>query len=376
MVEGIHRPTRIIVDGAAIRHNISEEVSRLDNKSELFAVIKANGYGHGIRAVAKLAKQAGATGFCVALLDEALDLREAGLVEPILVLGITPVEYADLAAEKGISLTIGDLEWLQEAAKNGLEDTQLKIHFGLDTGMGRIGFQTPSELKAADEFVSEHQEQFDFEGIFTHFATADEKDETYFKLQVGRFKEFMSTLKKRPKYVHVSNTATSLWHAACNGNMIRFGVGIYGMNPSGRELIPPYALQPAMSLVSELSFVKKIAAGRSVSYGATYTAKNDEWIGTIPIGYADGYERRLTGFHVLVDGNECEIVGRICMDQMMIRLPKEFPVGTTVVLAGKSGSQIITMTDIADYADTINYEITCGFTERIPREYRNMEVTK
>ncbi|AEV94552.1 alanine racemase [Pediococcus claussenii] len=376
MVEGIHRSTRIIVDGAAIRHNISEEISRLDNKSELFAVIKANGYGHGIRAVAKLAKQAGATGFCVALLDEALDLREAGFVEPILVLGITPVEHARLAAEKGISLTVGNLEWLQEAAQNYLEDIQLKIHLGLDTGMGRIGFQTPSELTVADKFVNEHQEQFDFEGVFTHFATADEKDETYFKLQVGRFKEFMNALKKRPKYVHVSNTATSLWHAACNGNMIRFGVGIYGMNPSGREITPPYELQPAMSLVSDLSFVKKITAGRSISYGATYTAKNDEWIGTIPIGYADGYERRLTGFHVLVDGNECEIVGRICMDQMMVRLPKEFPVGTTVVLAGRSGNQIITMTDIADYANTINYEITCGFTERIPREYKNMEVTK
>lgn len=372
MVVGVNRPSRLIIDASAIRHNVSEEVQRLDQKSELFAVIKANGYGHGIRKVAQFTKEAGATGFCVAILDEALDLREAGFTEPILVLGITDPESAKLAADNYVSLTVGDQEWLKQVSQQNVTfNNPLKVHLAIDTGMGRIGFQNSEEFAKSANFMLEHSEKFDFEGMFTHFATADEKNTDYFNLQTSRFKEFLNALSEKPKYVHVSNTATSLWHAACNGNMIRFGVGIYGMNPSGRAIESPYELQPAMRIESKLVFVKKIKAGRSVSYGATYTAKEDEWIGTIPIGYADGYERRLQGFHVLIDGQKCEIVGRICMDQMMVRLPKEIPVGTKVILAGQSGSESISMTDIADYAATINYEITCGFTNRLPRIYEN-----
>ena len=148
------------------------------------------------------------------------------------------------------------------------------------------------------------------------------------------------------------------------------------MNPSGTVLEPPYDLQPAMTLESQLSFSKLLKKGRSVSYGATYTAEQDEWIGTVPIGYADGYPRCLQGFHVLVDGHFCEIVGRVCMDQLMIRLPHEYPAGTSVILAGQSQGKSISMTDIADYAGTINYEITCGFTERIPRVYKNNDIVK
>ena len=262
-----------------------------------------------------------------------------------------------------------------DSAAEIIEQTPLKIHLGLDTGMGRIGFQDEATFKQAASSL-ERNSKFEFEGVFTHFATADENDATYFNLQVARFQNFIAQLTKRPRYVHVSNTATSLWHAACNGNMIRFGVGIYGMNPSGRALESPFALQPAMSLESELSFSKLVESGRSISYGATYTAEKDEWIGTIPIGYADGYERRLQGFHVLIDGQFCEIVGRICMDQMMVRLPKEYPVGTKVILAGESGGKSISMTDIAEYADTINYEITCGFTQRLPRIYINDGIAK
>ncbi|KAF0422907.1 alanine racemase [Pediococcus pentosaceus] len=367
MVVGIHRPSKLVINAEAIRNNVKNEISRLDGHSELFAVVKANGYGHGIVETAQFTKQAGATGFCVAILDEALALRDAGLTETILVLGITDVKYAKLAAENDISLTVGDQAWLDEATQI-LDQKPLKVHLGIDTGMGRIGFQDGASFKKAADYLEQSQ-QFNFEGVFTHFATADEKDTTYFNLQVERFNHFISQLTRRPRYVHVSNTATSLWHAACNGNMIRFGVGIYGMNPSGKALESPFDLQPAMSLESELSFSKLVQKGRSISYGATYTAKEDEWIGTIPIGYADGYERRLQGFHVLIDGQFCEIVGRICMDQMMVRLPKSYPVGTKVILAGKSGEKSITMTDIAEYAGTINYEITCGFTQRLPRIY-------
>ncbi|CAJ1225408.1 alanine racemase [Lactiplantibacillus xiangfangensis] len=372
VVIGEHRHTQVKVDLQAIKNNIKAEMDRKDPLTELWAVVKANGYGHGIIQVAQAAKQAGATGFCVAILDEALALRAAGITEPILVLGITEPEYAPLIAEKDISVAVGTQDWLDTAttilAANDVT-TPLHVHLALDTGMGRIGFQTPTELAAAVTTLNQTNTPFDFEGIFTHFATADQADDTYFTHQLNNWKTLIAAVDELPRYVHVSNSATSLWHQACNGNVVRFGVALYGLNPSGQELSAPYDLQPALSLTAQLSFVKKLAKGKSISYGATYTAAEDEWIGTVPIGYADGYERRLQGFHVLVDGQVCEIVGRVCMDQMMVRLPHEVPVGTQVTLVGTDGDQTITLQDIADYCGTIHYEIACGLAPRLPRVY-------
>ncbi|MFC6182631.1 alanine racemase [Lactiplantibacillus daowaiensis] len=376
VVIGEHRHTQVQIDLQAIKHNISEEMTRKDPLTELWAVVKANGYGHGIIQVAQAAKQAGATGFCVAILDEALALRQAGLTEPILVLGIVEPEYAALIAEKAISVAVGSQAWLTQAATvlaANQVNAPLHVHLALDTGMGRIGFQTPADLAAAVQTLRQPQSPFDFEGIFTHFSTADQADDTYFIQQLTNWKTLIAAVDELPRYVHVSNSATSLWHQACNGNMIRFGVALYGLNPSGTALSAPYRLQPALSLTAELSFVKHLAAGKSISYGATYTAKQAEWIGTVPIGYADGYERRLQGFHVLVDGRVCEIVGRVCMDQMMVRLPHEVPVGTPVTLVGTDGDQTISLQDIADYCGTIHYEIACGLATRLPRVYTDAE---
>ncbi|EQM53962.1 alanine racemase [Lactiplantibacillus plantarum EGD-AQ4] len=372
VVIGEHRHTQVTVDLQAIKTNISAEMAQKDELTELWAVVKANGYGHGIIQVAQAAKEAGATGFCVAILDEALALRAAGLTEPILVLGITEPEFAPLAAEKNISLAVGTQEWLKTAAAILTANevvTPLHVHLALDTGMGRIGFQTPAELAQAVAVLRQPKSPFDFEGIFTHFATADQADDTYFTHQLNQWKKLIAAVDELPKYVHVSNSATSLWHQACNGNMVRFGVALYGLNPSGRELSTPYPLHPALSLTAQLTFVKRLARGKSVSYGATYTADQDEWIGTVPIGYADGYERRLQGFHVLVDGEFCEIVGRVCMDQLMVRLPHEVPVGAKVTLVGTDGDNTITLQDIADYCGTIHYEIACGLATRVPRVY-------
>jgi len=372
VIIGEHRHTQVNIDLQAIKHNINEEMTRKDPLTELWAVVKANGYGHGIIQVAQAAKQAGATGFCVAILDEALALRAAGLTEPILVLGITEPEYAPLIAEKDISVAVGSQAWLDQA-QSILQANQVKtplhVHLALDTGMGRIGFQTPAELAVAVKSLTQTKSPFDFEGIFTHFATADQADDTYFTHQLANWKALIAVVPELPRYVHVSNSATSLWHQACNGNMIRFGVALYGLNPSGTELSAPYHLQPALSLTAELSFVKKLARGKSISYGATYTADQDEWIGTVPIGYADGYERRLQGFHVLVAGQFCEIVGRVCMDQLMVRLPHEVPVGSKVTLVGRDGDQTISLQSVADYCGTIHYEIACGLATRLPRVY-------
>jgi len=372
VVIGEHRHTQVTVDLQAIKSNISNEMAQKDDLTELWAVVKANGYGHGIIQVAQAAKAAGATGFCVAILDEALALRAAGITEPVLVLGITEPEYAPLAAEKGISLAVGSQKWLTTADQvlAVSQVTQpLHVHLALDTGMGRIGFQAPADLAVAVQTLQQVQSPFDFEGIFTHFATADQADDTYFMHQLNNWKQLIAVVDDLPRYVHVSNSATSLWHQACNGNMVRFGVALYGLNPSGRDLNAPYSLQPALTLSAQLTFVKQLSGGKSISYGATYTAAQDEWIGTVPIGYADGYERRLQGFHVLIDGEFCEIVGRVCMDQLMVRLPHEVSVGTKVTLVGTDGANTISLQDIADYCGTIHYEIACGLAPRIPRVY-------
>ncbi|MHA8137854.1 alanine racemase [Lactobacillaceae bacterium Scapto_B20] len=369
---GFHRNAELIIDRKALFHNINNEARRLDANTEMFMVVKANGYGHGAVEVAKVAKNAGATGFCVAILDEALELRAAGFIEPILVLGVTRPSDLLIAAQQNISVTLPSQMWLK-AAINELSQNanhaKLKVHIALDTGMGRIGFQSIDEMQSALHLVTDNPNLIDIEGIFTHFSTADAKDTDYFNLQVNRFKQFMAALPDKPRYVHVSNSATSLWHQECNGNMIRFGVAGYGLNPSGNELKPPYELQPAMSLVTEVVHCKLVSAGRSIGYGATYTADRDQWIATIPIGYADGYVRSLQNFHVLIEGQFCPIVGRICMDQFMVRIPTEYPIGTKVTLVGKDGANEISLADVAQFCDTIHYEVACLFQERLPRNY-------
>jgi len=374
VVVGGHRPTQLVIDRQALRANIHTEVDRLAAGCDLFMVVKANGYGHGAVQVAQAAKEAGATGFCVAILDEALELRAAGFDEPILVLGVTEPADAPVMVEQNISVAVADLEWLELATRSlSLFETvqPLPVHLALDTGMGRIGFQTKAEVEVVVDFLRQHPAQFNFEGIFTHFSTADDPNDDYFQKQVAKWHDLTDWLPQKPRYVHVSNSATSLWHDACNGNMVRFGAAGYGLNPSGTAIAEPYPLQPAMSLTSELMQARLVPAGSSVSYGATYTLPEDEWIGTVSVGYADGYPRRMQGFDVLVDGQRCEIVGRVCMDQLMVRLPHRYPRRTKVTLIGQDGHERITLQDIADYCDTIHYEIACGFTTRVPRVYRH-----
>lgn len=368
MVVAVHRPTKILIDEGAIYRNVQSAVATLDAGTDLFAVIKADAYGHGLLRVARVAAAAGAKGFCVAVLDEALALRSAGFAQPILVLGIIDPADAQLAAVQNIAVPVSELSWLQEAAQVLDGEQPLRVHTAVETGMGRIGFTHRADLRAASAYMAARPQQFTHEGIFTHFATADSPDHRQFDRQVARFKEFVAALPKRPRYVHVANTATSLWHRACASNLVRFGVGIYGLNPSGHDIPDlPYKLEPALSLESALVLCKHVTSGATISYGATYTAKGDEYIGTVPMGYADGWLRRMQGFHVLVDGHECPMVGRVCMDQFMIRLPHAYPRGTKVVLIGRSGDKQITMQDVADHAGTIHYEIACCLSSRVPR---------
>ncbi|AKP67066.1 alanine racemase [Companilactobacillus ginsenosidimutans] len=369
MIPSLHRPATVEINMANLKSNLHNELKSVPAGTDVFAVVKANAYGHGLVKVAQAEIEFGATGLCVATLDEALEIRDSDVVAPILVLGITPVKYAEIANKADISLTVGSLDWLEEAARENIY--QLKVHLGVDSGMGRIGFRDHDSVVKACMFLKNHPESFIPEGLFTHFSTADSPDEKYFEKQVSRFKELKSDLPIKFKYVHCANSATALWHQDLAVNMVRYGIALYGLNPSQTDISQlPYELKPVLSLHSELVYVKKVGPGESIGYGATYTTNDEEWIGTVPIGYADGWLRRMSGSDVLIDGIRCKIVGRVCMDQFMVKLPHEMPVGTKVILIGKSGNDEITATDVAQYAGTINYEVLCCLSERLPRVYR------
>ena len=353
MISSLHRPTLAKVDLSAISENIEQVVSHIPKQVKTFAVVKANAYGHGAVEVAKhVSKQV--DGFCVSNLDEALELRQAGLEQPILILGVVLPDEVPLAIQENITLTVASLEWLEMAKNQGLDLTGLTCHIKIDADSLIAGLKS---LGA------------DVEGIFTHFATADEADDSKFKRQLAFFTDLVNNLVDRPRLVHASNSATSIWHAETVFNAVRLGVVIYGLNPSGSVLDLPYRIRPALSLETALVHVKTLPAGQDVGYGATYTTTADEVIGTIPIGYADGWTRDLQGFHVIVDGQFCPIVGRVSMDQITVRLPKVYPLGTPVTLMGENGGASITATEVAEKRGTINYEVLCLLSDRVPRSY-------
>lgn len=373
MAIGNNRPTIITLNSNALIHNIDIAKEQFDNDINVFAVVKANAYGHGIKEIVQIAKEAKVNGFAVAILDEALEIRELGYEQDtILVLGITTVEYVMLAALNGISLTVGSLEWLKKAKEilDNPEIPPLKIHLAIDTGMGRIGVQSNDELTEMVKYLKDYPHAFIFEGIFTHFATADSKNEDYFKMQVNNWNDALKLVNPLPKFVHAANSAASIWHAGqFKTNVLRLGAGMYGFNPSGNELLTD-KLQPVLSLSTELVFVKQVQKGKSISYGATYQTKENEWIGTLPIGYADGYLRIMQGYKVLIDGQQAPIIGRVTMDQIMIKLPKKYPIGTKVTLIGQDDENELSVVDLANYANTIPYEITTNLSTRIKREVK------
>ena len=373
MIAGIHRPAVVRVNLSAIKQNIENEKKHLQKGQKIFAVVKANGYGHGAVEVAKTAVKVGVSGFCVAILDEALELRKADIVKPILVLGVVSPEYAPLAAVNDISLTAPNLEWLKEASKYlQKENLKLKIHLAIDSGMGRIGFNEDQEFVEANKLL-ENNNSFFIEGMFAHFASADSADDTYFKHQVEKFKHMKSLLTVKPKWIHVDNTAASIFDKDIHSDLVRFGIGIYGLNPSSNPTSPDLKasieLKPALSFVSELTHVKTIHKGDGVGYGSTFVADKDTIIGTVPVGYADGWIRKFQGFKVKVGEHYCPIVGRICMDQFMVKMSEKMPVGTKVTLISDNPNDPNNIKAAADYVDTIHYEVACLLSDRLPREY-------
>ncbi|WP_223636851.1 alanine racemase [Planococcus sp. 4-30] len=362
-----YRPTKAVIDLGAIKKNLTAFQER-SKDAEVIAVIKADAYGHGVLEVAKTAIENGVLLLAVATPDEALFLREEGIDTELLVLGATPPNFIPVAQQHNIIVTAVSLDWLSMAATQLAPDLNaLKIHLKVDTGMRRIGIQL-DEVDEAFGFIADHD--FDFKGIFTHFATADEEDSSLFSRQVGAMNSVIDKLDDPSVMVHVSNSAAAIMHPELSCDAVRVGISLYGIAPSpyvGKEM--PFELHPALSLETEIIHVKKVKAGEGLSYGATYHAEQDEWIATLPIGYADGMLRGLQGQEVLVRGQRVPIVGRICMDQCMIRLSEKLPIGEKVQLIGAQGGQRIYIDEWARRLDTIPYEIPCILTKRVPRVY-------
>ncbi|WP_413376410.1 alanine racemase [Alkalihalobacillus sp. 1P02AB] len=339
----------------------------------IMAVVKANGYGHGAIDVAETALTAGASHLAVAILDEALELRRAGITAPILVMGRIRPSDAEVAQKNDITITVFQLDWIEQAKPLLIEDQNpLKVHIKLDTGMGRIGLRTQDELMILSEQLNEIK-ALELDGVFTHFATADELNTDYFMKQYERFEQMLERLKERHisiPHIHCGNSATGLRYPNKTFNMFRFGISMYGLTPSIdiKDQLP-IKLQQAFALKTKLSHVKELEAGESISYGATYTTKSKEWIGTLPIGYADGWIRKnsTNGGFVLIGNEKAPFVGRVCMDQCMIRLPYKMDVDTEVTLI--SFEDELSMDVVATRLETINYEIPCVITDRIPRVY-------
>ncbi|SFL50445.1 alanine racemase [Salibacterium qingdaonense] len=370
-----YRDTWAEINLENIKYNVDEVTKLFNQPMNVMAVVKADGYGHGAVESAEAAIEAGARFLGTALLEEALELREAGIETPILVLGRINPEDAGTAQQHGIRITVFQNEWLQ-AAETYLSKDQppLLMHIKVDTGMGRIGMKDEEEILSFIH-VLDGTASIQAEGVFTHFATADELDTTYWEAQYRRFLQVLGLLNAGIgplPYVHCGNSATALRFPDHCFNMVRFGISMYGLTPS-QEIMEelPFPLKEAFSLHSRIVHVKQTAPGESISYGAAYTTSTEEWIATVPIGYADGWYRYHSseGGEVLVNGERVPIVGRICMDQMMIRLPAWMPVGTKVTLIGSQHSEHISVLEAARRIGTITYEIPCMISSRVPRCY-------
>ncbi len=365
------RDAWIEIDTGAIARNIAALRALTSQDTRFMAVVKADGYGHGAVEVAGAALSAGADRLGVATVDEAIELREAGIRAPLHILGTAPDEAAPLLVEHKIIATIATRDSAVALSRAAMRaDAVAAYHLKLDTGMNRIGVRAED----AGDTVAWLRDMpgLTLEGVFTHFATADVPGDWEFVRQVNRFSaavEDMRTEGVRPSLVHAANSAATILHPETHFDMVRCGIAIYGLAPS-EATGGTCALDPAMSVKARVAFLKRIGLGDGVSYGLTWQAGGPATIATIPLGYADGIHRVLSNkMSVLIGGRRCAQVGRICMDQLMVEVPPGADVraGDEVVLVGRQGTETITLDELADLAGTINYEMACGLALRMDR---------
>jgi alanine racemase len=365
----------IEVDLSAVADNVRALRALCGPKTLFMAVVKADGYGHGAVQVARAALQAHADRLGVATIDEGAELRAAGIEASIHLLSEPPALGAQAVVEHRLIPAMYSRDFavaLSRAAT--LAQHPVRFHLKVDSGMNRIGVKA----EEAPDFVESLRglPGLEMEGMFTHFATADVPGDWEFERQLERFEEAVSEMRARgmdPGIVHAANSPATILHPEAHFDMVRCGIAIYGLHPSP-ETAAKVELRPAMSVKAKVSRVRRLAMGEGVSYGFTWHAPSPTTVATLPVGYADGYRRGLSNkSRVLIGGVACRQVGRVCMDQFMVEVPRraEVKAGDEAVLVGAQGSERVTLDEHADACDTINYEIACGLGMRLERRYVN-----
>lgn len=378
----ILRRTWAEIDLDALARDFQAVRKAANPQAKVCCVVKADAYGHGAVRMAQEFESLGADWFAVSNLEEALQLRLGGIEKPVLVLGYTPPEEAGSLAKHHVSQCVYSLDYARELSHYAVEaGVTVKIHVKIDTGMSRLGFfyqditrdeATVEEVKAACTLPGLYPE-----GIFTHFAVSDEgKDGDAFTMkQFGCFKEMIESLLREDisfEVRHCANSAAVFDYPLSHLDMVRAGIVIYGLYPSDALRNRP-ELTPVLSLRSVVSHVKTVKPGSTISYGRMFTADHEMKVATVPVGYADGYPRILAtqGAQVLIGGKRCPILGRICMDQLMadVSALEDVKVGDLVTLIGRDGAEQITADELAEREGSINYEVVCGLSKRVPRVY-------
>lgn len=365
------RPTSVTIDLDALRHNF-QQLEAFATPAQVLPIVKANAYGHGVIPCAKTLEKAGARFFGVALIEEGLELRQAGVRTRILVLGGAYGDRWDVLVGEDMTPLVFAREHLEGlAAAARAQGKPAVAHLKLDTGMGRLGIQ-PDELGSFLDAAAAHG--VELEGVATHFANADLADSALTERQIRAMEGAVATMAARgvaPRWVHLANSAATVSRPDAHGTLVRPGIMLYGAYPS-EAYHDRVELRPVLRWTTQITHVKRVPAGTPISYGSRWVAERESVIATLPLGYADGYQRRLTnvGF-VLLRGQRVPVAGTVCMDQCMVdvtALP-DVRVGEEVVLLGRQGDAEILADELAALCGTIHYEIFCGIGPRVPRVF-------
>ncbi len=365
------RPTYAKVNLSAIKRNVTRIIKHLPENTMFCAVAKADGYGHGSVMASKAALEAGAQWVAVAIPEEAVTLRTDGITSPILVLGPSNRAQWRKGADLNLSMVITSLCCLKNALSAAKEfGKTMKLHLKVDTGMNRVGVKTLEEAGKLLDIIAQ-EDALELEGLMTHFASADEADKSYTQQQNERFKEFIALVKSRgfSPIIHAANSGAALDCPDLAYDMVRVGIAMYGCYPSD-EVCKDVELEAALSLHTQISHIKTIGSGEKLSYGCTYTTPKEMRVATLPIGYADGFNRLLSGKgEVLVGGKRAKVVGRVCMDQILVDVTglDNVNLHDNVVCFGKQGGACLPVEEYAALCGTINYEILCALSPRVPR---------
>lgn len=364
--------TEAAIDLDAAEHNFNVTRAKLPENVKLLCVIKADAYGHGAVPLAKLF-EGRADFYGVACIEEAIELKKAGIKTPVLILGAVPKEFYSDIVKYDIRVPIFNLEDAKALSAEAVKQSKTApFHFCVDTGMSRIGFQVDKESANACLEITKLP-NIEAEGLFSHFATADEKDLSKAIAQRDKFKEFIKLLEERGINIpikHINNSA-GIMNFDEYFDMCRMGIILYGLYPSHEVDENLLKIKPVMEWRAHITHIKELEPGREISYGGTYKTGETRRIATIPVGYADGYPRCLSNKgKVLINGEFAPITGRVCMDQFMVDITGiDAKVGDTVVLVGKSGSKELSMEEVSESAYSFNYELPCRVARRVPRTY-------